>query len=97
VSVTASSRSAVCSGPGCQASVNFGGFSRADRLYCSNACRQRAYRLRHAVHPAELDAECLERAGEECNWMPSCSRDGCWRRECEQSGRTLFGTARGTA
>jgi hypothetical protein len=91
VSVTASSPSAVCRAPGCQASVNFSGYRRSDSLYCSNACRQRAYRQRHALDPPELDVECVEHPGEACRWAPSCSREGCWRRECEQSGRPLFG------
>jgi hypothetical protein len=99
VSVTASSPSALCRGPGCQRSAREPGYDRADRLYCSDACRQRAYRERHAVQVARVvsgatgpEAECAELPGEECRWTPSCNADGCWRRECEQSGRPLFGT-----
>lgn len=70
---------------------------RRDARYCSDACKQAAYRRRHA--PA-LDSECVERPGDECRWEPSCARHGCWRVECEQSGRPLFGvgpSARGAA
>jgi hypothetical protein len=38
------------------------------------------------------DHVCPHYDGAECRWHPSCSRDGCWRRECEQTGRPLFGT-----
>jgi hypothetical protein len=90
--VTAISRFAVCRGHGCQEDANWLGVSRSDRLYCSSACRQRAYRHRKAADLGDADVGCVERAGEDCRWASSCSRDGCWRRECEGTGRPLFGT-----
>jgi hypothetical protein len=42
--------------------------------------------------PDPVDRVCPHYDGAECFWHKSCSRDGCWRRECEQSGRPLFGT-----
>jgi hypothetical protein len=89
LSVTASSPFAVCRGPGCQEDVNWQGFSRSDRVYCSDACRQRAYRHRKA---ADHDVDCVEYPDEGCRWAPSCKRDGCWRQECAETGTALFGT-----
>jgi hypothetical protein len=37
---------------------------------------------------------------DECRWRPSCAKAGCWRRECEGTGRPLFGigpSAKGSA
>ena len=66
--------------------------SRADARYCSNACRQDAYRKRKLNGAIPADPGCPDLPGEECRWASSCSRDGCWRRECAESGRPLFGT-----
>jgi hypothetical protein len=46
VSVTARSPFAVCNGPGCHREARWPGSGRSDRRYCSNACRQRAFRQR---------------------------------------------------
>lgn len=87
MSVTASGANAVCRGPGCQNSTDWQGYSRSDRLYCSDACRQRAYRKRIR----DTDAPCSQFPGEECRWAPSCAADGCWRRECAEDDRPLYG------
>jgi hypothetical protein len=38
------------------------------------------------------DRICPHYPDAECRWHPSCTRDGCWRAECEQSGWPQFGT-----
>ena len=43
--------------------------------------------LSAAVH----DPHCAEFPRDECRWVPSCRSEGCWRAECERTGRPLHG------